>query len=371
MEKLTIIDGITFDDVLLMPESSDVLPGDVVTSSSLSSSISLQMPIISAAMDTVTEAPVAICMALHGGMGIIHKNLSHENQTLEISKVKQCQAPTTASLDAKGRLLVGVAVGVGDTEFIRAEKLINAGADVIVVDTAHGHSKGVIDMVARLRTAYLNMPLIAGNIATAEAANALIDAGASALKVGIGPGSICTTRIVAGCGVPQLTAISLVASAARDKKIPIISDGGIKYSGDIIKAFAAGADIVMIGSLFAGTDESPGDLIECDGEKFKEYRGMGSIAAMKKGSKDRYFQGDVQDEQKLVPEGVEGRVPYRGPLSDILYQLVGGLRSGMGYVGCRTISEINHKARFIRISNAGLRESHVHDIAIAKKAPNY
>ncbi len=276
-----------------------------------------------------------------------------------------------ACKDDLGRLRVGAAVGVGPDREERLEALVRAGVDVVVIDTAHGHSRGVIEAVIDTKKAYPNLQLVAGNIATAEAAEALIKAGIDAVKVGIGPGSICTTRIVAGVGVPQISAINDVSRITRKKKIPLIADGGIKYSGDIPKAVAAGADVIMVGSLFAGTEESPGETILYQGRTYKAYRGMGSIGAMKKGSKDRYFQGDVESEVKLVPEGIEGRVPFRGSLSENIHQLMGGLRAGMGYTGCRTIKELQEKGRFIRITNAGLRESHVHDVTITQEAPNY
>ena len=480
-----ISEGLTFDDVLIVPAASRVLPKDVDISTKLTAEINLKIPILSAAMDTVTEARTAIAMAQEGGIGVIHKNWSVDLQAKEVSRVKKfesgvvtepltispsitlgelaklrehhgisgfpvvdgrklvgivthrdiqfeedisklvSQVMTTsdnlvtanygislneakeilhknrieklplvddnfnlkglitvrdietvekypnAAKDSLGRLRVAAAVGVGGTEIERADALLEAGADVIVVDTAHGHSAGVIDAVKALREKHRDAQLIAGNIATADAAKALIDAGVSALKIGVGPGSICTTRVVAGCGVPQISAIASVASVSRKKKIPIIADGGIKFSGDLVKALAAGAQIVMIGSMFAGTDESPGDVVLYQGRSYKSYRGMGSIGAMKRGSKDRYFQGEVREEKKLVPEGIEGRVPYRGKLRDILYQMIGGLRSGMGYAGCTTIDELSTQTNFVKITPAGLKESHVHDVIITKEAPNY
>ncbi len=480
-----ISEGLTFDDVLLVPAASRVLPKDVQISTKLTVDIDLRIPLLSAAMDTVTEARTAIAMAQEGGIGIIHKNWSIDLQAKEVQRVKKFESgvvtePLTispnitlgelaklrehhgisgfpvvdgvkllgivthrdiqfeddstklvsqvmtsdeclvtaqygislneakeilhknrieklplvdddfnlkglvtvrdietverypnAAKDSYGRLRVGAAIGVGDKEIERAGALINAGADVVVVDTAHGHSLGVIEAVRHLRERHPDAQLIAGNIATADAAKALIDAGVSALKGGVGPGSICTTRVVAGCGVPQITAIANIASVSRKKKIPIIADGGIKFSGDVVKALAAGAQTVMIGSMFAGTDESPGDVVLYQGRSYKSYRGMGSIGAMKRGSKDRYFQGEVREERKLVPEGIEGRVPHRGKLRDILYQMIGGLRSGMGYAGCTTIEELSTKTKFMKITPAGLRESHVHDVIITKEAPNY
>jgi IMP dehydrogenase len=478
-------EGLTFDDVLLVPAHSAILPKEADLSTWITPNISLNIPLLSAAMDTVTEARTAICMAREGGMGIIHKNLTIAEQASEVDKVKKSESgmivdpitmrptqkirealeimekyrisgvPVTngkgklvgiltnrdlrfetdfdlpiaermtkrnlvtvpvgttleearehlkhtrvekllvvdnerylkglitikdiekvkkypnACKDSLGRLRVGAAVGPTEDMEARAEALLRAGADVIVIDTAHGHSQGVIEGVKRLRSAFPRIELIAGNIATAEAAEMLIKAGADAVKVGIGPGSICTTRIVAGVGVPQISAIADVARITRKKGIPLIADGGIKYSGELPKAIAAGADVIMVGSLFAGTDESPGETILYQGRTYKSYRGMGSLGAMKQGSKDRYFQGDVDNEVKLVPEGIEGRVPYRGPLSSTIHQLMGGLRSGMGYTGCRTLKELQENGSFLRITNAGLRESHVHDVAITHEAPNY
>jgi IMP dehydrogenase len=472
---------LTFDDVLLAPAYSEVLPKDVDTKTRLTRTIELNVPLVSAAMDSVTEARAAITMAREGGIGVLHKNLDPETQALEVQKVKRAEsgmvaAPVTArpdqSLrealgimqqhnisgvpvvegetpvgiltardirfernldqpiaalmtkelvtvppgtsndhaklllhkhriekllvvengklvglvtikdilqadrhpqavkDAKGRLRVGAAIGPGPDRQRRAEALVAAGVDVLVVDTAHGHSKGVLDAVRDTKRAHRGVEVIAGNVATAEATEALIDAGADAVKVGIGPGSICTTRVVAGIGVPQITAISDCARVADRYNVPIIADGGVKFSGDVTKAIAAGASSVMIGSLFAGTDESPGELVLYQGRSYKVYRGMGSLGAMRKGSKDRYGQGGTADE-KLVPEGIEGRVPHRGSLASILYQLVGGLRSGMGYTGCRTIQELRTKAKFVRITSQGLRESHVHDVIITEEAPNY
>jgi len=480
-----ITEGLTFDDVLLVPAHSQILPRDVELATRLSRNIVLNIPLVSAAMDTVTEARTAICMAREGGIGFIHKNLSIEEQAMEVDKVKKSESgmivdpitmrpnqqirealeimakyrisgvPITKSngklvgiltnrdlrfetnldlpiasrmtkrnlvtvpvgttleeakehlkhtrvekllvvdddrnlkglitikdiekvrkypnacKDSLGRLRVGGAVGPTPDMEARVEALVRAGADVIVVDTAHGHSQGVIDAVGIVKRNFPGVELIAGNIATAEAAEALIKAGADAIKVGIGPGSICTTRVVAGVGVPQITAISNCAGVAKRHGVPIIADGGIKYSGDLTKAVAAGADVVMIGSLFAGTEESPGDTILYQGRAYKSYRGMGSIGAMKEGSKDRYFQGDVESEVKLVPEGIEGMVPLRGPLSANIHQLIGGLRAGMGYTGCHTIGELQEKGRFIKITGAGLKESHVHDVTITKEAPNY
>lgn len=482
MEDLRIRPALTFDDVLLEPSFSKVLPRDVDVSTRLTNEIRLNVPLLSAAMDTVTESRLAIAIAQAGGIGIIHKNLTIDEQSAMVDKVKKYESviilkPLTLSPDQKladaleimrkeqisgfpivkdnvlvgiltnrdlrfetnpnkrisevmtknvitapfgisiekakamlhkhrieklpvvdrkghlkglitvtdiekrerfpdsckdglGRLRVGAAVGVSFDREARMEALLEAGADCIIIDTAHGHSKGVIDAVRSAKRNF-DCQLIAGNIATAEAAEALIKAGVDAVKVGVGPGSICTTRIVTGIGVPQITAVSDIVKAARKKDVPVISDGGIKYSGDITKALAAGADSIMIGGLFAGTDESPGETILYQGRTFKVYRGMGSIEAMKKGSKDRYFQEDVESELKLVPEGIEGRVPHKGPIASTIFQLIGGLKAGMGYCGSRTIPELHKKARFLKITASGLRESHVHDVTITKEAPNY
>jgi IMP dehydrogenase len=481
-------EGLTFDDVLLIPAASDVLPADVSTITHLTRSISLNVPLLSAAMDTVTEARLAIALAREGGMGVIHRNLPVEDQAREVDKVKRSESgmitdPITLSADdsvrrarevmamyhisgipitdeagklvgiltnrdmrfeatldgpirdlmtsqhlitapvgttleearntlhrykveklpvvdehgflrglitvkdiqkkiqypraAKddgGRLRVGAAIGVGPDHNERIEALIAEEADVIFIDTSHGHSRMVVDTVRQIKRDYgKRVQLIAGNVATADATIALIEAGADAIKVGIGPGAICTTRVVAGSGIPQITAIYDCARAAAAYDIPVIGDGGIQYSGDIAKALAAGADTVMLGSLFAGTDESPGDLIMAQGERFKDYRGMGSIGAMKQRSysKDRYFQDNVSEEQQLIAEGIEGRVPYKGPLTNIVTQLVGGLRQAMGYCGAADVVALQSNTRFVRITGAGLRESHPHDIMITKEAPNY
>ncbi len=477
-------EALTFDDVLLVPNYSEVLPTQVDVKTKLTKRITLNIPIMSAAMDTVTESELAIAIAREGGIGIIHKNMTIEEQAEEVDRVKRSESgmivkPVTvkpeqtiaeaealmrkykisglpvvndegklvgiitnrdirfvknystkikevmtrenlrtvpvgttleeakeilqkykieklpvvdekgylkglitikdiekkekypnACKDELGRLMVGAAVGVGEEALRRAEALIEAGVDVIVIDTAHGHSKGVIQMVEKIKGLYPDVDVIAGNVATPKGTEALIKAGADAVKVGIGPGSICTTRIVAGVGVPQLTAVAQCSEVADKYDVSIIADGGIKFSGDIAKAIGAGARVVMIGSLFAGTKESPGELILYQGRSYKVYRGMGSLGAMKKGSKDRYFQSEVE-EKKLVPEGIEGMVPYRGPLADTIHQLVGGLRAGMGYCGAATIEEMRKKARFVKITSAGLKESHVHDVIITKEAPNY
>lgn len=376
IEKIVGV-GLTFDDVLLIPAASDVLPQDIDLKVKLSDQIHLNLPIISAGMDTVTEHKMAIAMAKLGGLGVIHKNMSVNAQVNEVQKVK-AQKPNLskellAAVDDQGLYLVAAAVGVTDNTIERAKQLINAGANAIVVDTAHGHSAGVIRKVKELRQTFPQTTLIAGNVATAAGTKALYEAGVDVVKVGIGPGSICTTRVVAGIGVPQVTAVMDAATIAQQYHKTIIADGGIKYSGDLVKALAAGGDAVMLGSMLAGTAEAPGKIFEKDGKKYKEYRGMGSLAAMdqKNGSKDRYFQSEVNDSRKLVPEGIEGIVSYKGEVSDIVYQLEGGLRSGMGYTGSKTIQELKDTAQFIQITNAGLRESHPHDVVMEKPAPNY
>jgi IMP dehydrogenase len=483
MEKI-LAEALTFDDVLLLPARSDVLPAMVDLSTALTRGIRLNIPLLSAAMDTVTEASTAIVMAREGGIGIIHKNMPPEAQAVEVDKVKKSesgmivdpitmrpdqtigealklmmhyrisgvpitvdgrligiltnrdlrfetdmskpieQAMTRENLvtveggislqeakkllhqykieklpvvdrnynlkglitikdiekaqkypnsakDSRGRLLVGAAVGVMPSDEHRVHTLMRAGVDVLVVDTAHGHSTGVIESVKAIKKLYPDAQVIAGNVATKEATADLIKAGADGVKVGIGPGSICTTRVVAGVGVPQITAIMSCAQEAKKQGVPIIADGGVKFSGDITKAIAAGASCIMIGSLFAGTDEAPGERIIYQGRTYKAYRGMGSVEAMRSGSKDRYFQGEVTDSEKLVPEGIVGRVPYRGPISENVYQLLGGLRAGMGYAGCHNIEELQTRAKMIKITSAGLKESHVHDVIIVKEAPNY
>ncbi len=479
-----ITEGYTFDDLLLLPAESKILARDVVTETRLSRHIALRVPLVSAAMDTVTESATAITMAQQGGIGIIHKNMTVKKQAEEVSRVKKYESyiitdPVTMSPDSKlregvvfmrkhnisglpivkkgklvgiltnrdmrfendldkpihevmtrgrlitaredvtleeakkllhqhriekllvvnsrgelkglitvkdiektikfplatkdklGRLLVGAALGISKDREERAEALVKAGVDCLVVDTAHGHSKNVMEFVRELKKMYTSVDIIAGNVATEEGTRALVEAGVDAVKIGVGPGSICTTRIVAGIGVPQITAIMNARRGVAGSGVPVIADGGIKFSGDITKALAAGADTIMIGNLFAGTDESPGDFVFFGGRTYKVYRGMGSIEAMKAGSKDRYAQEHLEDESKFVPEGIEGRVPYKGSLSSVIYQLLGGLKSGMGYVGARTIDDLKQKARFVRITPAGLRESHVHDVSISKEAPNY
>jgi IMP dehydrogenase len=484
LEQEVLPVGLTFDDVLLIPAESSVLPRDIDVSTRLTERIKLNIPLVSAAMDTVTESKTAIAMAQEGGIGIIHRNLSVWAQAAEVEKVKKFESgmitdpitvapeqkisqaleimqkfgisglPVTKSgrlvgiltnrdlrfekrldrpvsevmtkenlvtvkpgvdmdeakellhqhriekllvvddkyelkglitvkdiekkiqypnacKDERGRLRVGAAVGVGADWEERVEVLVRAGADLIAVDTAHGHSKNVLDVVGQIRRRYPDLDLAGGNVATAEGTTALIEAGVNAVKVGVGPGSICTTRMVSGVGVPQITAIGSCAKAAARHDVPIIADGGIKFSGDITKAMAAGANSVMIGSLFAGTEESPGETILYQGRTYKSYRGMGSIGAMGQGSRDRYGQADVAEAQKLVPEGIEGQVPYKGSLSYNIHQLVGGLRAGMGYIGCRDVAMLQSKARFMQITAAGLREGHVHDVFITKEAPNY
>lgn len=368
--------GLTFDDVLLIPAESHVLPNEVDLSTQLADNIKLNIPLISAGMDTVTEGAMAIAMALQGGLGVVHKNMSIQAQASEVANVKSVVVPsnaTKAAVDDQNRLLCAAAVGVTSDTFERAEALLEAGADAIVIDTAHGHSAGVLRKIKEFREHFPKQTLIAGNVATGDATRALFDAGVDVVKVGIGPGSICTTRIVAGVGVPQITAIYDAASAAREYHKPIIADGGIKYSGDVVKALAAGGNAVMLGSMLSGTTEAPGDIFEDNGKKYKRYRGMGSVGAMAQahGSSDRYFQGGVNEANKLVPEGVEARVEYKGDVSDVVFQIDGGLRSGMGYCGTANISELIEKAQFVQITNAGLRESHPHDVQMTKEAPNY
>ncbi len=363
----------TFDDLLLVPAYSKVVPIDVVLHTKLTKKITLKIPVLSAAMNTVTESTMAIALARLGGMGILHKNMSIEAQTKMVKAVKNAPVldPKEASLDGLGRLLVGAAVGVSKDTMERVSALVSAGVDIVAVDSAHGHSKGVIDTIKTMKAHYPDLDIIGGNVVTAQAAIDLIYAGASAIKVGVGPGSICTTRVVSGVGVPQITAINDVYQVAKQYDIGIIADGGIKLSGDIPKALAAGADSVMLGSLLAGTLETPGDVYEIHGKPVKSYIGMGSLTAMKEGSSDRYFQGGIKELKKLVPEGIEATVSFKGPISDVIYQLMGGLRSGMGYCGCSTVVELKEKAQFVKISVAGLKESHPHDVDNIKEAPNY
>ena len=363
--------GFTFDDVLLVPQYSEILPGETDVRSRFSRNVGLNTPVVSAAMDTVTEDGMAIAIALEGGIGVIHRNQTPERQAEQVAAVKAAAVPadaTLANLDGQGQLRVAAAVGVGSDSVARAERLVKAGVDALVVDTAHGHTRNVIEALRRYRAAYgTAIDLVAGNVATAEGTAALIEAGADGVKVGIGPGAICTTRIVAGVGVPQLTAIMLAASVARKHDVPVIADGGIRYSGDIVKALAAGADSVMLGRLLAVAEESPGETERVGGRVVKQFRGMGSLAAMSAGS-DRYPQ---VDRRKLVPEGVEALVSVAGPLSGILYQLIGGTRAGMTYCGAESIADLRVKARFVQLTHSGQIESHPHDIEIARSAPNY
>ncbi|MBM3630428.1 MAG: IMP dehydrogenase [Alphaproteobacteria bacterium] len=355
-----IKEALTFDDVTLVPRYSEILPSEVNTEISLTNSLKLKIPVLSSAMDTITESKMAIGIAKVGGMGIIHRNLDIKKQINEIKKVK------------KHKLLVGAAVGAGPNEFKRSEAIIKEGVDMIVVDTAHGHSKKVAEIIKFIKKINIKkIALCAGNIATAEAAKFLVNLGVDIVKVGIGPGSICTTRLVAGIGVPQLSAILSVRKGLKNKNIKIISDGGIKYSGDLTKAFAAGADAVMIGSLFAGTDEAPGKLIKMNGKLYKNFRGMGSIGAMNKGSADRYFQSSQKDFSKYVPEGVEGFAKYKGDVGSIIYKLVGGLKSSMGYLGSKDVYNLRNKANFVKITKAGFYESMVHNVDVIKGEDKY
>lgn len=366
--------GLTFDDVLLIPAESHVLPNEVDTSVELSKDVKLNVPFISASMDTVTTSDMAIAMAKLGGLGVIHKNMIIDAQAAEVAKVKAVAATEktpNAAVDANGKLLCAAAVGVTSDTFKRVQALFDAGADAIIIDTAHGHSAGVIRKVKEIRDQYPDKTIIAGNVATGQATNDLFEAGVDVVKVGIGPGSICTTRIVAGVGVPQLTAVYDAAEVARKWNKPIIADGGIKFSGDAAKAIAAGGNAVMLGGMLSGTDEAPGEVFEEDGVKYKAYRGMGSLGAMEHGSADRYFQGEVNEAKKLVPEGIEARVEYKGSVEDIIFQMLGGLRAAMGYTGSKDLKAMREDTQFVQITNAGLRESHPHDVQIAKAAPNY
>lgn len=371
MNGKVIKEGYTFDDLLLVPAYSQVVPADVQLKTRLCDGIFLSIPVCSAAMDTVTESKMGITLAQAGGLGFIHKNLSSELQAEMVKEVKAAAVLSNSAVDARGKLLAGAAVGVSEGTMVRVQLLVEAGVDIITVDSAHGHSAGVIETVRKIHEKYPNLPLVGGNIVTGDAAQALIQAGASVLKVGVGPGSICTTRIVSGVGVPQLTAVSDVVQVAKRYNVGVIADGGIKFSGDIVKALAAGADAVMLGGLLAGCEETPGEIIEVYGKKVKTYVGMGSLSAMQRGSSDRYFQGGQKELKKLVPEGIEATVPYKGPMSDVIYQMMGGLRSGMGYCGCANIEELKEKAQFVKISNAGLKESHPHTVENVKEAPNY
>ena len=368
-------EGYTFDDVLLVPAYSTVVPAEVKLETQLTKNIKLNIPVTSAAMDTVTEDEMAIALASLGGLGFIHKNMSIEKQSEMVKKVKATEIADeyqdSAAVDSKGRLLVGAAVGVADNTMERVRELVKAGVDIITVDSAHGHSKGVIDYVRKIRDEFADLDIVGGNVVTAQAAIDLVYAGASVIKVGVGPGSICTTRVVAGVGVPQLTAINDVYEVIKTYNIGVIADGGIKLSGDIVKALAAGGDVVMLGGLLAGTKETPGEIVETNGKQVKTYVGMGSLSAMKRGSSDRYFQGGEKELKKLVPEGIEATVPYKGEMRQVIHQMMGGLRSGMGYVGCENIRELKTDAKFVKISNAGLQESHPHDVDNIKEAPNY
>ncbi len=355
----TIKEALTFDDVLLLPKYSRILPSQTNINLKLTKKIILKVPFLSSAMDTVTESKMAIAIAREGGLGIIHRNLNIVNQSKEIKKVK------------KKKLYVGAAIGTNKEDLDRARSLVSNGVDLIVIDTAHGHSEKVLKTLTKIKKIIKNVPVCVGNIATAEAAKKLYNSGADIIKVGIGPGSICTTRMVAGIGVPQISAIMEVKKALYKKNIKIISDGGIKFSGDVAKALAAGSDGIMMGSIFAGTEESPGKKFKSNGKIYKKYRGMGSIGAMSSGSANRYFQKNYKDKSKFVPEGVEGRVEYKGKVSKIIYQLQGGLRSSMGYIGAKNLEEINKKAKFVKITKAGFYESMVHSVEMTQKTINY
>jgi len=356
---VTIKEALTFDDVLLLPKYSETLPSNTNISLQLTKKINLKVPFLTSAMDTVTESTMAIAIAREGGLGIIHRNLNIKNQSKEVNKVKN------------KKMYVGAAVGTSLEDLERVKSLVSSGVDLIVIDTAHGHSKKVLKILSKIKKIIKKIPVCVGNIATAEAARKLYNAGADIIKVGIGPGSICTTRMVAGIGVPQISAIMEVKKALNKKNIKIISDGGIKFSGDIAKALAAGADAIMMGSIFAGTDESPGKKFKFKGKIYKHYRGMGSIGAMSAGSANRYFQNNFKDKSKFVPEGVEGRVEYKGKVSKIIYQLQGGLRSSMGYIGAKNLKDIYKKAEFIKITKAGFYESMVHSVEMTQKTINY
>lgn len=365
-------EGLTFDDVLLIPQYSEVLPAETDLKTRITKDIQLNIPLLSAAMDTVTGSKMAIAMAQLGGMGIIHRAFSIEEQAEKVKKVKNYKGNfyKNALVDKEGRLMVGAACGVSKDSNKRAEKLIEASVDVLVIDTAHGHSKMVLDKVGELKEKYPAVQIIAGNVATYEATRDLIKMGADGIKVGVGPGSICTTRIISGVGVPQITAILDVFKASKKYSVPAIADGGIRFSGDIVKAISAGASAVMCGSLFAGTDETPGEVFD-NGEKYKSYRGMGSIGAISTAGGDRYFQKNESNPKKIIAEGVEAKIGYKGPVSDVIYQLLGGLRSGMGYCGAKTIKDLQENGQFVKITKAGLMESHVHDVQMTEKPPNY
>jgi len=369
-----IKEAYTFDDVLLVPAYSEVLPHEVQLKTFLTQKIQLNIPLLSAAMDTVTESAMGIALALEGGMGMIHKNMSIDEQATEVQKVKSFSFEPenfpNACTDNNGQLRIGAAIGISADLADRVKALYEAKVDIVTLDSAHGHSKGIIEALRKIKQMYPDLDVIAGNIVTAEAAQMLVDAGADAVKIGVGPGAICTTRVVAGVGVPQLTAINDIFEQLKGQEIGIIADGGITASGDIAKAIAVGAHCVMMGSMFAGTDEAPGEIIEKNGKKYKSYVGMGSMAAMERGSKDRYFQ-QGKTKKKLVPEGIEAVVNYKGKVQDKIFQLIGGLRAGMGYCGAKDIEALRYDARLVKISSAGLKESHPHDVLIAKNAPNY
>ena len=373
MNGKVIKEAYTFDDLLLVPAKSHVVPANVDTSTRLTDNILLKVPIVSAAMDTVTEEIMAIALSQLGGLGVIHKNMTVEAQAAMVKAVKgtEVRDAESASVDKQGRLLVAAAVGVGASVIERVTALVEAGVDLVAVDSAHGHSEAVIDTVKLIASTFPGLDIMGGNVVTAQGATDLIYAGANIVKVGVGPGSICTTRVVAGVGVPQLTAVNDVYSVARQYNVGVVADGGISLSGDISKALGAGASCVMLGGLLAGTTETPGEIVEVYGKKVKSYVGMGSLSAMQRGSSDRYFQGGVKELAKLVPEGIEATVPYKGDISDVIYQMMGGVRSGMGYCGCATIEEMHRNAQFVKITGAGLKESHPHDVDNVKDAPNY
>ncbi len=364
--------GLTYDDLLLIPLHSSVVPSETKVDSYLTKDIHLNIPLVAAAMDTVSESALAIALARVGGIAIIHKNLSIERQAEEVKKVKEADAScSSAATDKKGRLLVGAAIGANKEALERAKALIESGVDVLTLDSAHGHSDNIIATCKLIKASFPSTPLIVGNIVTAEAALALKEAGADAVKVGIGPGSICTTRIVSGVGYPQASAVDEVVNALKGSEVKVIADGGIKYSGDIVKALALGASSVMLGSLFAATKEAPGACQEINGKMYKTYVGMGSLAAMQRGSADRYFQAKTTKKEKLVPEGIEGILPLKGSVEEVVYQLMGGVRSGMGYCGAKDLKALASDSRFVRITDNGLKESHPHDVKIAVEAPNY
>ena len=373
MNGKVIKEAYTFDDLLLVPAKSHVVPANVDTSTRLTDNILLKVPIVSAAMDTVTEEIMAIALSQLGGLGVIHKNMTVEAQAAMVKAVKgtEVRDAESASVDKQGRLLVAAAVGVGASVIERVTALVEAGVDLVAVDSAHGHSEAVIDTVKLIASTFPGLDIMGGNVVTAQGATDLIYAGANIVKVGVGPGSICTTRVVAGVGVPQLTAVNDVYSVARQYNVGVVADGGISLSGDISKALGAGASCVMLGGLLAGTTETPGEIVEVYGKKVKSYVGMGSLSAMQRGSSDRYFQGGVKELAKLVPEGIEATVAYKGDISDVIYEMMGGVRSGMGYCGCATIEEMHRNAQFVKITGAGLKESHPHDVDNVKDAPNY